>query len=89
VAGLASILVPYPHAVDDHQTHNARQLVKNGAAILIPQTELTADRMAAVLKDMLDKGREQITKMAQAARELSMPNASKQVAAICLEAAHG
>ena len=88
-AGLASILVPYPHAVDDHQTHNARQLVKNDAAILIPQTELTADRMAAVLKDMLDKGREQITKMAQAARELSMPNASKQVAAICLEAAHG
>ncbi len=87
--GLGSILVPFPHAVDDHQTHNARQLVNNGAAILMPQTELTADSLAAVLKEILGKGREQIIKMAQAARELSMPNASQQVAEYCLEAAHG
>ena len=87
--GLGSILVPFPHAVDDHQTHNAQQLVNKGAAILMPQTELTADSLAAVLKEILDKGREHIIKMAQAARELSMPNASQQVAEYCLEAAHG
>ncbi|MFC2301315.1 MAG: glycosyltransferase, partial [Selenomonas artemidis] len=40
-AGVASILIPYPHAVDDHQTGNARFLSETGAAILIPQTELT------------------------------------------------
>lgn len=88
-AGLGSILVPFPHAVDDHQTHNAQQLVKNGAAILIPQTELTAEKLSAVLKEIIEKGREQVIKMAEAARELSMPNASKQVADLCLEAAHG
>jgi len=88
-AGLGSILVPFPYAVDNHQTHNAQHLVKAGAAILIPQSELTAERLSAVLKELIVKGREHIIKMAQAARELSMPNASKQVADLCLEAAHG
>ncbi len=88
-AGLGSILVPFPYAVDDHQTHNAQQLVKAGAAILIPQSELTTERLSMVLKELIDKGREHIIKMAQAARELSMPNATKQVAELCLEAAHG
>jgi len=88
-AGLASILVPFPHAVDDHQTHNARHLVQAGAAILIPQTDLSADKLAAVLQELIEKGRKHIITMAQAARELSMPNASKQVADLCLEAIHG
>ncbi len=87
-AGLGSILVPFPYAVDDHQTYNAHQLVKAGAAMLIPQSELTAERLSVVLRDMVEKGRERIIKMAQAARQLSMPNASKQVAELCLEAAH-
>jgi len=88
-AGLGSILVPFPYAVDDHQTHNAQQLVNADAAILIPQSELTTDRLSAVLQDTLTKGREHIIKMAQAARKLSMPNANKQVAELCLEIAHG
>lgn len=88
-AGLGSILVPFPYAVDDHQTHNAQHLVKAGAAILIPQTELSTETLSTVLQDMIEKGREHIIRMAQAARELSMPNASKQVADLCLEAAHG
>lgn len=88
-AGLGSILVPYPYAVDDHQTHNAQHLVKAGAAILIPQTELSIEKLSTVLQDMIAKGREHLIKMAQAARELSMPNASTQVADLCLEAAHG
>jgi UDP-N-acetylglucosamine:LPS N-acetylglucosamine transferase len=45
VAGVASVLVPYPHAVDDHQTGNAQFLAQAGAAILLPQNELTAERL--------------------------------------------
>lgn len=88
-AGLGSILVPFPYAVDDHQTRNAQQLVKAGAAILIPQSELTVEKLSGVLKEIIGKGREHIIRMAQAARELAMPNADKQVADLCLEAAHG
>src|SRR5918911_4560554 len=47
--GMASILVPFPHAVDDHQTANARFLADKGAAILLPQSELTAERLAALI----------------------------------------
>lgn len=88
-AGLGSVLVPFPYAVDNHQTHNAQHLVKAGAAILIPQSELSTEKLSTVLKEMIEKGREHIIKMALAARELSMSNASKQVAEYCLEAAHG
>lgn len=88
-AGLGSILVPFPHAVDDHQTHNARQLVQAGAAVLLPQSELTTDSMTNILKELLNKGRENFIQMATAARELSMPNATQQVAKYCLEAVHG
>src|SRR5690606_33129088 len=45
--GVASVLVPYPHAVDDHQTGNARFLSGNGAAVLMPQSELAAEGLAA------------------------------------------
>src|SRR5437016_7580971 len=44
-AGVASVLVPYPHAVDDHQTANARFLADAGAAILVPESELSAERL--------------------------------------------
>ncbi|MDH5444890.1 MAG: undecaprenyldiphospho-muramoylpentapeptide beta-N-acetylglucosaminyltransferase [Gammaproteobacteria bacterium] len=88
-AGLGSILVPFPHAVDDHQTHNAQQLVKAGAALLMPQSGLSAESLSNVLKDLIHKGRVHLIHMAQAARELSMPDASKQVAKYCLEAVHG
>ena len=48
--GVASVLVPFPHAVDDHQTGNARFLADAGAAVLLPQTELTPQRLAALLR---------------------------------------
>lgn len=88
-AGLGSILVPFPHAVDDHQTHNAQHLVKQGAAVLMPQSKFTAENLAEVLKDFLDKGRDHMIKMAQAARELSIPDSSQQVAKHCLEVTRG
>lgn len=83
-AGVASILVPYPHAVDDHQTHNAKFLVESGAAILLPQSELNAPRLAALLKDFT---RAALLKMAAAARSLGKPDATKLVGEVCMELA--
>src|SRR5258708_36194480 len=48
-AGVASVLGPYPHAVDDHQTANARFLADTGAAILVPQSELSPQRLLEVV----------------------------------------
>ena len=64
-AGLASILVPFPHAVDDHQTVNAHFLSDRGAAVLLPQKEMTPERLAELLRGMT---RERTLQMAQAAR---------------------
>jgi UDP-N-acetylglucosamine--N-acetylmuramyl-(pentapeptide) pyrophosphoryl-undecaprenol N-acetylglucosamine transferase len=83
-AGVASVLVPFPHAVDDHQTGNARYLSDAGAAILIQQTELTADRLADLLKTLT---REQLRSMAEKARSLALPQATRRVASICEELA--
>jgi UDP-N-acetylglucosamine--N-acetylmuramyl-(pentapeptide) pyrophosphoryl-undecaprenol N-acetylglucosamine transferase len=86
VAGAASILVPFPHAVDDHQTANARYLSDAGAAILIQQDELTAQRLAGELLQLQgERGR--LLDMARRARELGRPDATRDVADICLEAA--
>jgi UDP-N-acetylglucosamine--N-acetylmuramyl-(pentapeptide) pyrophosphoryl-undecaprenol N-acetylglucosamine transferase len=82
-AGLASILVPYAYAVDDHQTANAKFLTKANAAILIPQDQL-AIKLKVTLSDLLQSGRAKLIEMAMAARQLSRPDATKVVAQICL-----
>jgi len=51
-AGLPGVFVPFPHHVDDHQTVNAKFLVDAGAAVLMPQSELSADALAATLKQL-------------------------------------
>jgi UDP-N-acetylglucosamine--N-acetylmuramyl-(pentapeptide) pyrophosphoryl-undecaprenol N-acetylglucosamine transferase len=81
-AGLGAILVPYPHAVDDHQTVNARFLTRADAAVLIPAAELDAQRLAAELSRM---DRPRALAMAQAARSLAMPDATRVVAGHCLD----
>ncbi|MDV3237506.1 MAG: undecaprenyldiphospho-muramoylpentapeptide beta-N-acetylglucosaminyltransferase [Gammaproteobacteria bacterium] len=84
--GVASILVPYPHAVDDHQTGNARYLVDAGAALLIPQPELEAAALAGVIEGFArDPGRR--LRMAAAARALARPDAARVVAQECLRLA--
>jgi UDP-N-acetylglucosamine--N-acetylmuramyl-(pentapeptide) pyrophosphoryl-undecaprenol N-acetylglucosamine transferase len=83
-AGIASLLVPYPHSMDDHQTINARFLADRGAALLIPQGELTAQRLAAVLGGFT---RERLLAMAQAARTAGRPEATRSVAQVCMELA--
>lgn len=83
-AGMASILVPFPHAVDDHQTANARFLAERGAAILLPQTELTAERLAALIGGL---DRPALLRMATQARALGKPEAARTVALRCMELA--
>lgn len=84
-AGVAALLVPYPHAVDDHQTHNARYLAQAGAALIIPQDTLTPARLCALLKDLT---RARLLAMAEAARALALPDAAANVARVCREVAH-
>ena len=88
-AGLGAILVPYPHAVDDHQTRNALYLTEAGAARLILQSELSPELLANVLRDLLNGGRDGLIKMAIEARRLAKPEATRQVAEACLEVMHG
>ncbi|MCK8516291.1 undecaprenyldiphospho-muramoylpentapeptide beta-N-acetylglucosaminyltransferase [Methylonatrum kenyense] len=83
-AGVASWLVPLPHAVDDHQTANARVLADAGAAVLIPQSDLSAGSLAAALRNA---NRDQLRGMAERARAQAAPRATERVADICLEVA--
>ncbi|MFT6974749.1 MAG: UDP-N-acetylglucosamine--N-acetylmuramyl-(pentapeptide) pyrophosphoryl-undecaprenol N-acetylglucosamine transferase [Bermanella sp.] len=87
-AGVASILVPYPFAVDDHQTANGQFLVNAGAAILTPQSEFTCEYLTEEFKRLLNS-RDNILKMSIAARTLAKPSSAKTVANYCIEAAHG
>ena len=83
-AGIASVLVPFPHAVDDHQTSNAHYLSDAGAAVLIPQTEFTVEKVVKLLQDLT---REKCLDMAIKARLLGKPEATATVANICMELA--
>ena len=86
-AGVGAILVPYPHAVDDHQTHNAAYLSDAGAALVVQQREFTRDRLCELLATLVDRSR--LLAMAQAARDLAQPQAAATVAALCWEVAYG
>ena len=79
-AGVGSILVPFPHAVDDHQTGNAGFLAGRGAALLLPQTDLTAEKLAGLLAGLT---RERLLEMAEKARAVAKPEAARAVADIC------
>ena len=86
-AGVGAVLVPYPHAVDDHQTRNAAYLAEAGAAVIVQQRDLTRDKLRDLLASLIDRSR--LLVMAQAARRLAKPQAAALVAAQCWEAAHG
>ncbi|MER2491892.1 undecaprenyldiphospho-muramoylpentapeptide beta-N-acetylglucosaminyltransferase [Catenovulum sediminis] len=77
--GIASIFVPLPHAVDDHQTLNARVLVDENAAILLPQSELQAGKLKDVLGDLMQH-KEKIKQMALACKKVAQPNARYELA---------
>jgi UDP-N-acetylglucosamine--N-acetylmuramyl-(pentapeptide) pyrophosphoryl-undecaprenol N-acetylglucosamine transferase len=83
VVGIASILVPYPYAVDDHQTANARLLSERGGAILLPESEFKESKLTMILTEFA-RTRDQIIRMARAARALARPDATRVVGEICL-----
>ncbi len=83
-AGVASVLIPFPFAVDDHQTFNAHFLSGQGAAVLLPQKELDAEKLAQLLRE-LNRGK--LTAMAVAARSLAKAEATQHVAQVCMELA--
>jgi len=82
--GMASVLVPFPHAVDDHQTANARFLADQGAAILIQQRDLAPQKLAELLGSL---DRAQLLEMARKARALGKPDAAQIVAKRCMQLA--
>lgn len=82
--GLGSLLVPFPYAVDDHQTSNAAFLAENKAAFLIQQKDLTVDKLVEVFMQLT---RNQCLKMAKQARALGKPEATANVANVCMEVA--
>jgi UDP-N-acetylglucosamine--N-acetylmuramyl-(pentapeptide) pyrophosphoryl-undecaprenol N-acetylglucosamine transferase len=85
-AGVASILVPFPFAVDDHQTVNARFLSEAGAARLMPQDGLDAESLARQLRELLSD-RARLHLMAQRAYRVAQRDATRRVADICEELA--
>jgi UDP-N-acetylglucosamine--N-acetylmuramyl-(pentapeptide) pyrophosphoryl-undecaprenol N-acetylglucosamine transferase len=84
-AGVGSVLVPYPHAVDDHQTHNARFLVEAGAAVLLADAAVTPESLGRELSDLcVDRAR--LLAMAEAARGVARPDAAQKLLEACLTA---
>lgn len=77
--GVGSVLVPFPQAVDDHQTRNAEFLVERGAALLLPQTNDLAAQLREVLQQLSNDAGKRIA-MANAARALARPDAAERVA---------
>ena len=88
-AGVASILVPFPHAVDDHQTANAHYLSDHAAAVLMAQKNMSTKILAETLTGLCNAGRSKLMKMASAAKQLGCPDATQHVAEICCGVNHG
>lgn len=86
-AGVPAVFVPFPHAVDDHQTTNARYLADADAARVIQESALSPAVLGRLLAELL-AGRAELLAMARRARALGRPDAAARVADVCLEVAH-
>ena len=84
--GVPALFVPYPAAVDDHQTANARPMADAGAALIIPEAELTPEHLATLLREWL-QSRAELQQRAAKARALSVPDSLARITQICLEQA--
>ena len=83
-SGLPAILIPYPYATDNHQEHNARALEKEGAAKVILDNDLTADKLWSILKDLLDDN-ERLVAMSEASLAAGEPQAGDKLVDELLE----
>lgn len=84
-AGVASVLIPFPFAVDDHQTKNGQALADVSASIVVQQRDMTAESLASTLRPLITSAEARL-EMAEAARELAEPNAAYKLATLCLPA---
>ncbi len=87
IMGRPAILVPLPHAIDDHQTANARSLTELGGAVLMPQSDMSAEALAALFK-RLQAEPDTLATMAEAVRRAATPRAAADVADLCEELMH-
>ncbi len=85
VQGCAAILVPYPYAHADHQTANARELSSAGRALLVPEPEMTAERLVSIVSE-LQKQPGRAVEMGARLKEWATPDAAKRVAEVVLNA---
>ena len=83
-AGVGALLIPYPHAIDDHQTKNGEWLVGQGAALLIQQSDLTPEKLAALISEW-SGDREKLQSMAVNTRQMAKTGVAESVADVCLE----
>lgn len=83
-----AILVPFPFAADDHQTVNARSMVEAGAALLMPERELTGQKLADAIRELeTDRGR--LSRMSRASGNLGRPEAAREIADVCVSLCSG
>jgi len=82
--GIPSILVPYPHAADDHQRANAMALVRAGAARLVDDSECTGERMAREIADLFGNP-SRLQEMARGAKSVGHPDAARTIAKECMD----
>jgi UDP-N-acetylglucosamine--N-acetylmuramyl-(pentapeptide) pyrophosphoryl-undecaprenol N-acetylglucosamine transferase len=83
-AGVAAVFIPFPHAVDDHQTRNAEFLVEHDAALLMQESQTDARKLANVLSSLAGD-RARLASMATRGRAAAVPDAADRVAALCRE----
>ena len=86
-AGVAAIFVPYPYAIYDHQTLNARFLADKNAAIVIPQERFSDESLAAVLAELAND-RPVLMGLSRRARKNAKTDATRRVADLCNEVMH-
>jgi UDP-N-acetylglucosamine--N-acetylmuramyl-(pentapeptide) pyrophosphoryl-undecaprenol N-acetylglucosamine transferase len=87
IMGRPAILVPLPHAIDDHQNANARSLTGRGAGILLPQGDMSEDALAGLLQEYLSDP-QRLSAMATAATAVATPDAAERVSDYCEELMH-
>jgi UDP-N-acetylglucosamine--N-acetylmuramyl-(pentapeptide) pyrophosphoryl-undecaprenol N-acetylglucosamine transferase len=86
-AGLPAVFVPFPAAVDDHQTRNAEHTVRAGGGELLPESRLTPASLAGLVRGVLEAGRPRLQQMAVAARATAIVDADRRLADACMSAA--
>jgi UDP-N-acetylglucosamine--N-acetylmuramyl-(pentapeptide) pyrophosphoryl-undecaprenol N-acetylglucosamine transferase len=88
VLGKPAILVPYPHAADDHQTKNGAYYVDGGGAVQFIEKDLSSETLFHTIDELMKSG-DRRTAMAEGMRRLAIPDAAEKIVDVCLQAATG